>query len=163
MKGSNMIRKIVDRLLTTGGVGLTLILLVVSGLTFWAYFYTNTTVHNQLASQAITLPSGQKVVDGAQAQAMANVIAKDLKVIGNGKTYAELATESLAHPNNAALAAQVQLVFRGTTLEGLLLNAYGWWRLGQIVLVGTIILWGMALVSAVLTIFGFRQLKREQP
>jgi hypothetical protein len=51
-----------------------------------------------------------------------------LKVIGGGKTYSELSAESLTRPKNAALAAQVQAVFRGTTLRGLLLNAYAFWE-----------------------------------
>ena len=38
--------------------------------------------------------------------------------------HAQLSAQSLANPKNAALAAQVQTVFRGETLRGLLLNAY---------------------------------------
>ena len=45
---------------------------------------------------------------------------------------------SLAQPKNTALADQVQTVFRGQTLRGLLLNAYGWWQMGQIMLISAL-------------------------
>ena len=42
--------------------------------------------------------------------------------------------ESLANPGDAKLKAQVDTVFKGTTLRGLLLNAYAFWQIGQIAL-----------------------------
>ena len=37
-----------------------------------------------------------------------------------------MSAASLANPTNTKLAGQVQTLFRGETLRGLLLNAYGW-------------------------------------
>ena len=44
----------------------------------------------------------------------------------NGQTYSQVSAASLADPTNARLAAQANTLFRGETLRGLLLNAYGW-------------------------------------
>ena len=35
--------------------------------------------------------------------------------------------------------ATVQTVFMGTTLRSMLLNAYGWWQMGQIALIASIV------------------------
>ena len=51
-----------------------------------------------------------------------------------------LSAAALANPKNTALAEQVQTVFRGETLRGLLLNAYGFWQMGQIMLIGAIVM-----------------------
>ncbi len=69
---------------------------------------------------------------GAQAEVYADhFIANHLKEIGGGKTYAQLARRHRwPTRTNAALAAQVQTVFRGETLRGLLLNAYAFWKMG---------------------------------
>ena len=52
--------------------------------------------------------------------------------IGGGKTYAQLSAESIAQPNNAALTAQVNEMFKGETLRGLLLNTYTFGTIGTI-------------------------------
>ena len=76
---------------------------------------------------------GQLMTTGAQAEVYADhFIANHLKVIGGGKTYAQLSTESIAQPTNAKLAAQVATVFKGETLRGLLLNAYAFGTVGMI-------------------------------
>ena len=76
---------------------------------------------------------GQLMTTGAQAQVYADhFIAVHLSEIGGGQTYSQLSAKALAQPKNAALAAQVQTMFRGETLRGLLLNAYAFWTIGQI-------------------------------
>jgi hypothetical protein len=73
---------------------------------------------------AMTQYAGQQMANGAQAETYANhFIAVHLKEIGGGKTYSQLSAEALTQPNNATLQAQVDTVFKGTTLRGLLLNA----------------------------------------
>jgi hypothetical protein len=49
-----------------------------------------------------------------------------LKGIGGGKTYSELSAQALADPDNAELKGTVDTMFRGETLRGLLLYAWGW-------------------------------------
>ena len=42
------------------------------------------------------------------------------------KTYSEVSAASLADPKNTALAGQANTLFKGETLRGLLLYAWGW-------------------------------------
>lgn len=174
-----MRRKTFDSLMTVGGFVITAFLIVAGVLLMWGYSYANNTVATQLSAQQIYFPSaaafnnpkppeitagmkaylaqyaGQKMTTGAQAEAYANhFIAVHLQEIGQGKTYSELSAESMAQPKNAALAAEVQTVFRGTSLRGMLLNAYGWWRMGQIALIGAIVSFALAGLMLVLSIFG---------
>ncbi|MDQ1397593.1 MAG: hypothetical protein QOG64_2852, partial [Acidimicrobiaceae bacterium] len=48
------------------------------------------------------------------------------------KTYSEVSTASQANPTDTKLAAQAQSLFRGETLRGLLLYAWGWSVVGMI-------------------------------
>ena len=108
--------------------------------------------------------AGQQLVDGAQAQAYANhFIAVHLKETAGGKTYAEVSTLSRQNPNDAKLAGQVQTLFRGETLRGMLLNAYGFWKIGQLALIASIVSLSLAGIMLVLTILGFWHLRRVGP
>jgi hypothetical protein len=177
-----MRRTTFDALLTVAGFGLAIILLVAGSLLTWGYAFTNSQVHNQLASQKIFFPAkgssslspkefpglqqyaGQQVVNGQQAEAYADqYIAAHLKAIGGGKTYAQLSSESLAQPGNTKLADQVQTMFRGTTLRGLLLDAYAFWKIGQIALIAAIVSFAGAGLMLILSVFGIAHLRRTSP
>ena len=67
---------------------------------------------------------------------------------------------SLADPTNTKLAGQVATVFKGTTLRGLLLEAYAFWTFGQIALVAAIVSFILAGIMLVLTLFGALHLRR---
>ena len=54
----------------------------------------------------------------------------------------------------AAAEGKVQTVFQGTTLRGLLLEAYGFCAMGQIALLGSIIAFILAGLMALLVLFG---------
>jgi hypothetical protein len=177
-----MRRKTFDALAVIGGLVLALVLAVGGGLLLWGHNFVSDQVHTQLAAQKIYFPpasspaikalpsndakamttyAGQLMTTGAQAQTYANhFIAVHLIKIGGGKTYGELSEASLTHPNNAALAAQVQTVFRGETLRGLLLNAYGFWQMGQIMLIGAFVAFGAAAVMLILSVLGWAHLRR---
>jgi len=177
-----MRRKTFDALAIIGGLVLTLVLAVGGGLLLWGHSVVSDQVHTQLAAQKIVFPAasspeikalpatdatamkvyaGQLMTNGAQAKTYANhFIAVHLVKIGGGKTYSQLSAASLAQPNNAALAAQVQTVFRGETLRGLLLNAYGWWQMGQIMLISAWVAFGAAAAMLILTILGWVHLRR---
>ncbi len=177
-----MRRKTFDGLAVIGGLVLTLVLAVAGGLLLWGHNFVSDQVHTQLAAQKIVFPpagspaikalpaadatamtayAGQLMTTGAQAQTYADhFIAAHLREIGGGKTYSQLATASLAQPKNAALAAQVQTIFRGETLRGLLLNAYGFWQMGQIMFIGAIVAFVAAAVMLILSLFGFAHLRR---
>ena len=100
--------------------------------------------------------AGQQMLTGQQAEAYAdNFIAVHLTEIGGGKTYSQLSAAAIAQPNNVKLAGQVATVFKGTTLRSMLLNAYGWWKVSQLLFIAAIValaLGGLALIGSV---FGF--------
>lgn len=131
-------------------VGLIGILSFTAGFLYWANSFSHGMVHDQLAAQQITFPAagskaltpaefpdlqqyaGQQVVNGDQAKAYADgFIGRHLQAVAGGQTYAQVSAQSLANPTDQKLAGQVQTLFRGETLRGLLLNAYGWWQVGQ--------------------------------
>ncbi|MGE5292041.1 MAG: hypothetical protein ACM3ML_33630 [Micromonosporaceae bacterium] len=180
-----MRRTTFDALLTVAGLGLAVILLVAGGLLMWGYTFTNGQVHDQLVSQKIFFPAhgstsltelpaadraamepyaGQQMVDGKQAEVYANhYIAVHLGKIGGGQTYSQLSAQALKQPNNAKLAGQVDTMFRGTTLRGMLLNAYAFWQIGQIALIGAIVSFAGAALMLVLSGLGIWHLRRTTP
>ena len=175
-----MQRKTLDMLLTAGGGLLLVVLLAIGAVASWGYSYANGTVHSQLAAQKIFFPAkgsaepaspkiapyldkyaGQQVVNGAQAEAYANhFIAVHLQKIGGGKTYAQLSAASLAQPKNATLKAEVASVFQGTTLRGLLLEAYAFWLVGQVAFWVSIGAWALAFLMLMLVALGLLHSRR---
>ena len=69
----------------------------------------------------------------------------------------------MAQPKNTALATQVATIFKGTTLRGMLLNAYGWWQMGQIMLISAIVAFGAAALFLILSGLGLWHLRRTAP
>jgi hypothetical protein len=177
-----MRRRTFDALVTGAGLLLAAILIVAGGLLAWGHSFVDSQVRNQLAAQKIYFPAGnspaikapefaamhqyagQLMTTGAQAEVYADhFIANHLKEIGGGLTYSQLSARSLAQPKNAALAAQVQLMFRGTTLRGMLLNAYAFWKMGQIALWGAIAALAGAGLLLILSVLGLVHLRRVSP
>ena len=185
-----MRRRVFDILASAGGGLIVLVLLVAGSLMLVGYSFANSNVHNQLAEQQITFPpaaafahpvagseitpsmvgtvskyASEPLTTGAQAQVYADdFIAVHLKEIGGGKTYAQLSGAALALPKGsaayAAAEAKVQTVFQGTTLRGLLLEAYGFSIFGEIALWGAIAAFALAGLMAVLVIFGIIHARR---
>ena len=177
-----MRRRTFDALAVTAGVLIAGLLLVAGGLLTWGHNFVTSEVHTQLAAQKIVFPpanspavkgaqfapmrqyGGQLMTTGAQAQVYADhFIAVHLTEIGGGQTYSQLSAKALAQPKNAALAAQVQTMFRGETLRGLLLNAYAFWTIGQIMAWAAIAAFAGAGLLLILAIFGFVHLRRTAP
>jgi|SRR5580658_2361591 hypothetical protein len=184
-----MRRNTFDKLLGTAGVAIGVIMLAVGGLVLWGSAYIHNTVTSQLAAQQVYFPpaaafahakvgteitpsmipsvsryAGQQLLTGQQAEAYAdNFIAVHLAEFGGGKTYSQLSALSLAHPANTALAAQVQLIFRGDTLRSMLLNAFGWWKMSQIAYIASLVLFGLGTIAVAGGITGFTQARRTQP
>ena len=109
--------------------------------------------------------AGQELTTGGQAQVYADdFIAVHLQEIGDGKTYAQLSQAALDLPKGSpaytAAEAKVQSVFQGTTLRGLLLEAYGFSVLAEIALIGAICAFVLAALMAVLVVFGFIHARR---
>jgi hypothetical protein len=178
-----MPRRTFDLILSSVGVVMTAVLIVAGGLAFWGYSFADGRVHDQLVAQKIYFPpkgsealadpaigtylnkyAGQQLVNGQQAQAYADhFIAVHLEGVAGGKTYAEVSTLARANPDDQTLQGQVQTLFRGETLRGLLLNAYAFWKLGQLAMIGSIAAFVLAGVMFVLTILGFWHLRRASP
>ena len=172
--------KSVPTLVTIGTV-LFLVLSVGSGLLFWGSTFARGMVHDQLAQQKIQFPAkgpgldpkefpglqryaGQAVDSGPKAKAYADEFIKvHLEGVADGKTYSQVSEESRADPKNAELEGQVQTLFRGETLRGLLLQAYAFWKIGQLARIGSFAAFGLAGLMAMLTIFGFWHLRKTAP
>jgi hypothetical protein len=177
-----MRRRTFDYFVSWAG-GLLTVVFIVAGIgMFIGYNFTNSQVRNQLQEQKVFFPTkdendyrdlvaanltnlaGQQVLTGSQAEIFADKIsAVDTRAISGGKTYAELSAASLKDPSNTALKNQVELVFRGDTLRGLLLNAYAFGFIGLIALYGAIGMIVAALIMLLLTILGFRHYKQADP
>ena len=177
-----MRRRTFDGLAVTAGLLIAGLLLVAGGLLTWGHNFVTNEVRTQLAAQKIVFPpadspavkgaqfapmrqyGGQLMTTGAQAQVYADhFIAVHLAEIGGGQTYAQLSAKALANPKDAALAAQVQTMFRGETLRGLLLNAYAFGTIAQIMLWAAIAAFAGAGLLLLLAIFGFIHLRRTAP
>jgi hypothetical protein len=175
-----MRRKTFDALLTSAGVAIAIVLLVAGGLLTWASTFVTHQVHTQLSQQQVFFPpkgsaalapaaigpylnkyAGKQLLTGGEANAYANhFIAVHLKEIGGGKTYSQLSTEAQAQPNNAKLAAQVETVFKGNTLRGLLLNAYAFATMGTIAGIAAIVSFIAGGLLLMLAALGFWHLRR---
>jgi hypothetical protein len=181
-----MRRRVFDVLTSAVGLVLVVVLLVAGGLLMWGYSYTHNNVHNQLASQDIFFPSkaafahpkagteitaamipsvsqyaGQQLLTGPQAEAYADhFIAIHLSEMPYGGVYSKISTAARAEPTNTKLAALETTSFQGTTLRGLLLEAYGFSKIGTIMLYGSIASFILALIMLGLVALGFRHAQR---
>jgi hypothetical protein len=124
------------------------VLAFMSGALYWGSSFTSNYVHDELTSQKIMFPpatspaitslpaadrqamaqyAGQPLDNGAKAETYANhFIAVHLREAAGGNTYSQESALAMANPKDTKLAATVQTLFRGETLRGLLLNAWGW-------------------------------------
>lgn len=181
-----MQRRVFDTLVSWGGIVIVAVLVVAGALAFWGSSFANSNVHNQLAEQEIFFPTkaafaqakpgteitpgmipylekyaGQQLLTGQQAEAYADhFIAIHLSEMPYGGVYSKVSTAARANPKNAALAAEVQTVFQGTTLRGLLLEAYGFSTFGEIAFWAGIAAFILAAVMVFLVVLGFWHARR---
>jgi hypothetical protein len=183
-----MSRKVFDILTSTGGAVIVVVLLLAGGFLTWGYSTVHSNVRDQLAQQQIYFPpkaafahpkaggeitpsmipsvsqyAGQQLLTGEQAKVWANDFIKvHLSEMPYGGVYSKVSAAAMADPKNTQLQTLVQTVFRGTTLRGLLLNAYGWSMVGTIMLYGAIASFILAAVMAVLVGLGFWHAHRTE-
>jgi hypothetical protein len=181
-----MSRKVFDLLTSAGGAVVVVALLVAGGLLTWGHSFVNSNVHSQLARQEIFFPpkaafahakpgteitpsmipsvsqyAGQQLLTGSQAKAYADhFIAVHLSELPYGGVYAKISAAALANPTNTTLKALEQTSFQGTTLRGLLLEAYAFSEIGQIMLWGAIASFILAAIMLVLVCLGFWHARR---
>jgi hypothetical protein len=177
-----MKRKTFDMIMTGGGAALLVLLVVAGALLVWAGSFANNQVHNQLARQNIYFSSakmmntpksetypqravieryaGEQVLTGAQANAYAYKVQHDVIGLPDHGVYATLSKAALEHPTTAKLKALVTVAFRGTTLQGLLLEAYAFSIFGEIANIAAVAAFILAGVMLILTILGILHIRR---
>jgi hypothetical protein len=175
-----MRRKVFDTLASAAGLLLVAMLLVAGGLAVWGYSFAHSSVKTQLAQQQIVFPvkgspalaspkigpylnqySGEQLTTGAQAKAYADhFIAVHLSEMPYGGVYSKVSAAHQTDPTNAAVTAEEQTVFQGTTLRGLLLEAYAFSVFATLALWAAIAAFVGALIMAGLVILGFWHARR---
>jgi hypothetical protein len=151
------------------------IFLVLAGAAAIAYgagTFSHNQISDQLSAQKVTFPAadsaaikalpaadaaalaqytGQNLTTGVQAETYANHFL-GVHLADMGLTYSQASAKAMANPSDTKTAALVQTLFRGETLKGLLLNAYGWWTIGTYALYAAygIAIAGLAVLGAFL-------------
>jgi len=175
-----MSRRVFDKLTSAAGVVIVVVLLAAGGLLAWGQSFANSSVHNQLAQQQIFFPptaafahpkvgteitpsmipsvsqyAGQQLLTGQQAKVWADdFIAVHLSEMPYHGVYALISAAARANPKNTQLAALEQTSFQGTTLRGLLLEAYGFSVIGAVMFWAMIASFILAAVMSVLVGLG---------
>jgi hypothetical protein len=183
-----MSRKLFDILTSTAGVVVVILLLIAGGLLTWGHSFVNDNVHSQLAQQQIYFPpkaafdhpkagteitpsmipsvsqyAGQQLLTGAQAKTYANdFIRVHLSEMPYGGVYSKISAAAMANPKNTQLAELKQTAFTGTTLRGLLLEAYAFSTIGTIMLWGAIAAFVGAIAMSLLVGLGFWHAHRTE-
>ena len=156
--------------------GLIGILVFCAGFLFWGNSFIHNQISTELTAQQIYFPvansaaitslpnvgdqsamnqyGGQQLTTGDQAKVYANsFIGVHLNEVADGQTYSQMSAKAMANPTDQKIAGQVATLFKGETLRGLLLNAYGWWTIGTYALYAAI---GLAVAGfAVLVALAF--------
>jgi len=184
-----MPRRVFDLLVSLAGAVLVVVLLVAGGLLMWGASFAESNVHSQLARQEIYFPpaaafahakpgteftpgmipylkpyAGKELLTGPEAEAYADhFIAVHLYEMPYHGVYAKISAAARAEPNNPALKALEQVSFLGTTLQGLLLEAYAFATIGEVMFWGSIASFVLAFVLAVLVALGIRHAGRVPP
>ena len=174
-------RSTIDKLVSWTGLIVAAVLLVAGGLLMWAASFANTNVHDQLAAQQITMPAeeslttpemkanlaqyaGEQMTTGAQAKAYADYyILVHMNESSDGRTYSQVSGEYMQamqeDPTSEATQELGQLrqsLFMGSTLRGLLLNAYAFSVIGMIAFWASIAAFAGAAGMLVLGLAGLR-------
>jgi hypothetical protein len=144
----------IDLLVSWAGAVVAVALIALGGAAAYGGSFAIDNVRDRLEPQNIAFPpaeamspeetaevgsfAGQTVDTGKEAEAYSRYIGLHLTGINEGKTYSETssqarAVDAEAEPELAAeLDGKANTLFKGETLRAILLNAYGWWTVGQI-------------------------------
>jgi ABC-type lipoprotein release transport system permease subunit len=175
-------RRLLDTLISWTGAVMALALIALGAAAIFGGSFAMSNVRDRLAPENITFApasamspeeiasvgafAGQKVTTGPQAEAFSRYIGGHLAAVNEGATYSETSaaarTEGISAKQAADLSAKADTLFKGETLRSILLNAYGWWTVGQITLWAGFAAVALGLVLAVLAAFGFRHSRKVQ-
>jgi hypothetical protein len=170
-----------DKLISWTGIVVAVVLLFAGALLVWASSFATQNVHDQLKAQQITMPAAEQLTTPAQKAALGQYAGQDLTTgamakayadeyiqvhmdeSSGGKTYSQVSSEFMAAnkaapdaPATAELGQLRQSLFMGTTLRGMLLNAYAFATLGTIAMWAAIASFIGAAVMLALGVLGLR-------
>ena len=172
-------RKMLDKLISWTGLVMAAVLLVAGGLLTWAsnFVAENVRTHGPAIEDPLIKPyltqfAGQPMENGEQARAYADhYILVHMNKSSGGKTYAEVSAEynklkAIAGADQAEVAKLGELrqsLFMGSTLRGLLLNAYAFGTMGTIAMYAAYAAFGGAALLFVLGLLGLRHAATVTP
>lgn len=172
-------RRAIDKVFVLLGAAVTAVLIVVGGLSWYAYHFATTSVRTELSAQKVYFPpkgsaaldpaefpdlqkyAGQLVDNGPKAKAYANgFIGRHLEKVAGGLTYSEVSALAMKDPTNPKLIAQKATLFQGETLRGILLgDGYAYWTFGLIAMYASIAAFAGAAVMFILVLLGMRHIR----
>jgi hypothetical protein len=173
-------RSLIDRLVSWSGTVVAIVMVALGAAAIFGGGFALSNVRDRLEPENISFPpaaamtpaekadigafAGQKVDTGVEAEAFSRYIGGHLEEVNAGATYSETSSAARAEGISEEKAAELQIkadtLFKGETLRAILLNAYGWWTVGQITLFAGIGMVLAGLILAVLAALGFRHSRR---
>jgi hypothetical protein len=178
-----MDRRVWDRIVSSAGAVLAVILLVLGGAAIYGGNFGQDNVRDRLAPQNISFPpaeamtpeeraeigefAGAKVDTGVEAEAFSRYIGGHLVGINEGATYSETSAAAREEGLDPDVAADLQVkadtLFKGESLRAMLLNAYGWWTVSTIAIYAGYAMVISGLFLGILAFLGFRHARRATP
>ena len=172
-----------DRIVSSAGAVLAVILLVLGGAAIYGGNFGQDNVRDRLAPQNISFPpaeamtpeeraeigefAGAKVDTGVEAEAFSRYIGGHLVGINEGATYSETSAAAREEGLDPDVAADLQVkadtLFKGESLRAMLLNAYGWWTVSTIAIYAGYAMVIAGLFLGILAFLGFRHARRATP
>jgi hypothetical protein len=179
----HMDRRAWDRIVSSAGALLAVILLVLGGTAIYGGNFGQDNVSDRLAPQNISFPpaetmtpvefaevgefAGETVDTGDEAEAFSRYIGLHLGEVNEGATYSETSAAAREEGLDPLVAAELQekadTLFKGETLRAMLLNAYGWWTISTIAVFAGYAMVLAGLLLGLLAFLGFRHAKRTVP
>ena len=175
-----MDRRLVDVLVSWTGAVIAFALVALGAAAIYGGTFALDNVRDRLEPQRISFPpaeamtaqetaevggfAGAKVDTGTEAEAFSRYIGLHLTDVNEGATYSETSSaaraEGISKAEAAELSGKADTLFKGETLKAILLNAYGWWTVGQITFWAGI---GAVIAGIILSLFvalGFRHSRK---
>ena len=176
----SMDRRLLDMMVSWSGAVVAVVMMALGAAAIFGGSFALSNVRDRLEPQNISFPpaeamspaekaevgsfAGQTVDTGTEAEGFSRYIGLHLNDINEGATYSETSSaareEGISEDRAAELSGMADTLFKGETLRATLLNAYGWWTVGQITFYAGI---GMAIAGLILMIlaaFGFRHSRK---
>jgi hypothetical protein len=163
-------RRFIDLMISWSGAVVAVTLMALGAAAIYGGSFALSNVRDRLEPQNISFPpasamtpqeraevgafAGQKVDTGTEAEAFSRYVGGHLTAVNDGATYSETSAAAREEGLDAKVAAELQVkadtLFKGETLRSILLNAYGWWTVGQITMWAGI---GAAVAGLLLAVF----------